>query len=148
MDKIWVLVANGSEARLFEMDDHTKDLSLLDAIDHPESRKKGSELSSDRSGHYQGERTGATHGAFNEPIDPKSYEIERFAMDLAGLLEEGRAGSRYKEVVVVASPHFHGLLNKHLNKQVEKMVSHHIEKDYTHVTEQEMLETLRPYLAA
>ena len=146
MDTVWVLVANGSEARLFEMDSHANNFSLLDAIDHPESRQKGSELSSDRSGHYQGERTGATHGAFNEAIDPKSYEIERFAMDLAGLLDEGRAASRYKELVVVASPHLHGLLNKHLDKQVEKMVSHHIEKDYTHVAEREMLETLRPHL--
>ena len=146
MENIWVLVANGSEARLFEMDAHANNISLLDTIDHPESRKKGSELSSDRPGHFQGENTGATHGAFNEPVDPKSYELERFAMQLSALLEEGRLKNRYKEVVLVASPHFHGQLNKHLHKQVKKMVSHHIEKDYTQVAEGKMLETLRPYL--
>ncbi len=146
MEQTWVLVANSSEARLFEMDKYARKLSLLDAIDHPESRKKDADLSSDRSGHFQGEHSGASHGAFNEATSPKTYEHERFAMELADILDEGRNDNRYGRLVVVSSPRFRGMLNKHLNNQVSKMVWNHVDKDYTQVHERDLLSKLTPHL--
>ena len=82
---------------------------------------------------------GATHGAFNEPIDPKDYEQERFAIELAKELDAGRTANSYKNLIIVASPHFHGMLNKHMNEHVAGMVSKHIEKDYTAETPEGLL---------
>ena len=134
MTNTWLIVANASQATLYETETPPKSLKLLKEFLHPASRAKGNELASDRPGHFHAEARGmegTTHGAFNEPIDPKDYEQERFAIELAKELDAGRTTNSYDNLIIVASPHFHGLLNKHMNEHVAGMVSRHIEKDYT-----------------
>jgi len=143
MHDTWVLVTNGSQARLFETEYQPNNLHLLKEFSHPDSREKGKDLASDRAGHYQGEITGASHGAFIESIDPKSYEIERFAVSLANELDVGRNANSYNSLIIVSSPHFHGLLNKHMNQHVASLVDKHIEKDYTALKEAELLDKIR-----
>ena len=144
MKNTWILVANGSEARLFESEFRPKTLNLLQEVTHPESREKGIELASDKSGHYQGDAaTGAsTQGSFSEPTDPKEYEMDRFAGELVQILEAGRTANSYQHLIVASSPKFHGLLNKQMNGHLAKLVEKHINKDYTSCTEKELLERL------
>lgn len=145
MPNTWLIVANASQATLYETESHPSTLKLLKEFIHPASRAKGSDLASDRPGHFQAEARGmegTTHGSFNEPIDPKEYEQERFAIELARELDAGRTANRYKNLIIVASPHFHGVLNKHMNEHVAGMVSRHVEKDYTAETPEGLLERL------
>ena len=142
----WLLVGNASRARLFETQARPKTLTLLKEYLHPPSREKGEDLASDRPGHFQAEAQGmegTTHGAFNEPTSPKEFEHERFAIELAKELNEGRNQNKYSNLIVVASPHFHGLLNQHMNSHVAKMVSTHLNKDYTDLDEAALIERLR-----
>lgn len=145
MQNSWVLVANGSQARLFDMDGPRKSMTLVKEYAHPESRMKNEQLSSDRSGHFMSGGTQGS-GSFNEAIDPKSYEIERFAMELTKSLDEGRAANKFGKVVLVASPHFLGLLKQTMSEQLGKTVSHTIQKDYTAVTDRDMLEQIKTHL--
>ena len=148
MADTWVLVANASQARLYKTEERPKTLSLIKELLHPASRVKGENLASDRPGHFQGEAVGmegTTHGAFNEPTDPKQYEHERFARELASELDSGRTNHAFDKLVIIASPHFHGLINKQLNGHLEKMVVNHIQKDYTELDEKALLEKLRPF---
>lgn len=144
MKNTWLLVANGSEARLFETEFRPKELHLLQEFSHPESREKGAELSSDKSGHYQGDAgTGAsTQGAFNESSDPKEYEMERFAGMLMKQLEAGRNANSFQHLIVASSPKFHGLLNKKMNSHISRLVDKHINKDLTSFREDELLARL------
>jgi protein required for attachment to host cells len=144
MKNTWLLVANGSEARLFETEFRPKALSLLREFSHPESREKGTELASDKFGHFQGDAgTGAsTQGSFNEMTDPKEYEMERFAGELVQALEDGRTANSYQHLFIASSPKFHGLLNKKMNSNLSKMVDKHINKDLTSLKEDELLERL------
>ena len=145
MDTTWLIVANASQATLYETETPPKTLRLIKEFLHPASRSKGSELASDRAGHFKAEARGmegTTHGAFNEPIDPKDYEQERFAIELAKELDAGRTTNSYNNLIIVASPHFHGLLNKHMNEHVAELVSRHIEKDYTTETAEGLLSKL------
>lgn len=142
----WVLIANGSEARLYSMEKLSHRLTLLRNFVHTESRQKDERLASDRFGHFEGTTTGMAHGSFEEPSDPKEFEMERFAQELAAVLEEGRTDHQYIDLVIAASPRFHGILNKHLNEHVLRMVTTHIEKDYTKVPEHKLANTLSPYL--
>ncbi len=142
MANTWLIVANASQATIYETEKNPKTLKLIKEYLHPASRAKGSELASDRPGHFQQEargREGTTHGAFNEQINPKDYEHERFAIELAKDLDAGRTANDYDDLIIIASPHFHGLLNKHLNEQVAGMVSRHIDKDYTAETTEGLL---------
>lgn len=142
MNNTWVLVANGSEARIYATEMAIKTLTLIKEFNHPESRQKGAELASDRSGHFNGETMGTAHGAFTEATDPKSYEMERFAMELADKLNDGRNRHQYKNLIIVSSPRFHGLLNKQINPQVSKLVGRHVEKDFTALPPKELLRKL------
>ncbi len=142
MANTWLVVANASQATVYETEAKPKTLKLLKEYHHPASRAKGSDLASDRPGHFQQEARGmegTTHGAFNEPINPKDYEHERFAIELAKELDAGRNANLFNDLIIVASPHFHGLLNKHMNGQVAEMVSRHIDKDYTAETAEGLL---------
>lgn len=138
----WVLVANGSEARLFEKKNDPELLSLIKEFNHQESRDKGQDLASDRPGHFNGEISKAAHGSFAEATSPKQYEVERFAKILTDELDAARNKNRYNKLIVVSSPHFHGLLNGHMNEHVAKMVDQHIEKDYTDLKVEELLEKI------
>lgn len=145
MQNSWVLVANGSQARIFNLDGPQKSITLVKEFTHPESRMKTDKLSSDRQGHYM---SGATQGSgsFQEATDPKTYELERFAMELAKSLDDGRAANKFDKVVLVASPHFLGLIKQNLSEQMSKAVSHTIQKDYTAVNERDMLNQLKSYM--
>lgn len=145
MKNTWLLIANGSEARLFETEYRPKSLSLIQEFSHPESRDKGGELASDKAGHYQGDSAGgtaATHGAFSEATDPKSYEMERFAGELAKTLDAGRSSNSFQHLIVAASPRFHGLLNKKMTGHTSRMVDKHINKDLTSLKESELLQRI------
>ncbi|MCW8917678.1 MAG: host attachment protein [Gammaproteobacteria bacterium] len=144
MKNTWLLIANGSEARLFETEFRPKSLTLLQEFHHPEAREKGGELASDRSGRYQGDfgTGGASHGAFNEATDPKEYEMERFAGELVQALETGRTANSYQHLVIASSPKFHGLLNKQMGAHLSNLIDKHINKDYTSLNERELLERL------
>lgn len=144
MNNTWVLVANASEARLFNL--VKSDLEPLESFSHDASRMKGEELASDRPGAYQSDINREGHGSYAEPTDPKEYEKDRFARELAGFLNKARSENKFNKLVIVASPHFHGLVNTHLEHESSQKVSHHIEKDYTQVEDREMLDTLLPYL--
>lgn len=137
----WVLVANAGEARLFGAENINQSLHCLKEFNHPESREKSSDLTSDRPGHYQSKGTG--HGSFAEHTDPKDYEAERFASELADVLEKGRTANEYKKLVLVAAPHFHGLLNTHMNEHTRELVVNNIQKDFTAIETHELPKRLK-----
>lgn len=141
METTWILVANSSEARLFSFgNDGFKRIS---EFSHPQSRAKGQTLTTDRPGHYQSTNIGTAHGAYAETTDPKEYESEQFARELVQQLEHGRTTNQFGRLILVAPPHFHGMLNKHINGRLGKMINGHVDKDYTKVTDDNMLESLQ-----
>jgi protein required for attachment to host cells len=129
MDNTWVLVANASEARLFATERLGDDMSPLKDFAHPESRAKGVTLASDRPGSSQGR--GSSMGTRGDSEDPKSFEAERFAGELANELDKGRTANAYRRLVLVATPHFQGLLKTHMNDHTRDMVANNINKDFT-----------------
>ena len=145
MSSTWLLVANGSEARLFETEKRPKTLKLIKNFEHEESREKGSDLITDRSGMYQGDTTngrGAIQGSMAESTDPKTHEMERFAGELVDALDKGRTTNKFNNLIIVSSPKFHGLLNRKMNHHLESLVGRHVNKDLTSCREPELLKRL------
>ena len=54
MSITWILVANASAAHLYANHGPKKGLKKLKEFEHTASRDKGSDLASDRPGHYNG----------------------------------------------------------------------------------------------
>lgn len=144
MSITWVLVANSSSANLYINNGPHKGLQLTKQFTHPESRESASELVSDRPGHDQAH--GGGHGSFTPATSPKQHEAEQFALQLAHELEHGRATNLYSRLILIASPHFIGILNHRLDEHVRKLVTETIEKDYTQATEKELAGHLEHYL--
>ena len=140
MSNTWVLVANAVEAKLYSTDALGAEMSHLREFGHPESREKGSALASDKPGKVQSGRGG--HG-MGDTTAPKDFEAERFAKELAQALDDGRATNAYQHLVLVAAPHFHGLLNSQLDKKTHAMVVTNINKDYTSCNERDLLTRLK-----
>lgn len=147
MENTWVLVANGSEARVFNLTKRSEGLKLVSEHLHPASRMKGDQLASDRPGTYMGDSNSMGSGSgYEEATSPKDYEIDRFAHELADILNSGRTANSYARLAVVAPSAFRGLLNKHMHDQVKKLIAYQIDKDYTKVNERDLLAQLEPHL--
>ncbi|HUW51506.1 MAG TPA: host attachment protein [Sulfuricella sp.] len=136
MATTWILVANASEAKIYANKGSSKGLEEIAAFDHPDSRKKNSDLVSDRSGHMQSAGNG--HGARQPATAPKQHEHETFARRLAQHIEQGRTGNSYQRLIVAAEPRFRGLLNSQLSVQVRNLISGSLGKDYTKATSKEL----------
>lgn len=132
MSTTWIMVANASHAKLFSNKGPNKGLELIKELEHPESREKAAELVSDRIGNYAGS------GSYAQPTDPREHEAERFALQIAQELEQGRVNNAYEKLVVVTSAHFMGLLNNRISQQVKNRISESINKDYTHLPVKEL----------
>lgn len=129
MDNNWVLVANASEAHLYKADRLGGEMSILKDYFHPESQAKGATLVSDRPGKSQGR--GFTMATWGDPESPKHHEAERFANELANELDKARKENAYRRLILVAAPHFQGLLKAHLNDHTSALVTNNINKDFT-----------------
>jgi len=128
---IWILLANSAEAKVLATDNlRVGELKLLREFIHPESRKKISELMTDKPGHYKTDTN--AHSAYSKS-NPKDVEVEHFALQLAHELKAGLDHNLFKKIIIIAPAHFYGVLKKHFD------VPHHIEevhilKDYTKYT--------------
>ena len=144
MTTSWILVANASEAHLYEsprlklLHGHTP-LTHLAEFAHPESRSKGLHLVTDKLGH-------SGHGTFVETSEPKSHEAMQFARLLIAELEKGRVNHCFQDLIIVAPPKFHGLLNKCLQAPLQHLLSVDVDKDYTQADEQQLRNYLQDYL--
>lgn len=115
-----------TQAKVYLSDSISKEFNLHDTLLHPESRMKGSNIASDRPGHYKSRADG--HGAFVERSDPKDYKADRFANEISHYVKDAHNKNKYRELIIAASPPFHGLIKKHLEKGVEESVVNILKK--------------------
>lgn len=144
MTNYWILIANASQAKIYTASKLQGDWQLVKELNHEESREKDEELVSDKLGNFPNISRGSS--SFIEPTDPKVFEEERFAHQLAEELNSGRTHNLYQKLILVAAPRFHGMLNKHCNQHVLGLVAKNVEKDYAQFSEYELLKHLREQL--
>lgn len=144
MKNTWAIIANSATARIYQIHDHGKQLELVKELEHPESRLRINELVSDHPGRYVASNANA--GTYAEPTNPKEVVAEQFAHQLAKELEAAHVNNQYDHLLIYATPHFHGLLNKQLNKTIHQL-SKNIQKDYTAVPAHELPEIIKRDLA-
>jgi len=124
--RIWILVTDVSRARLFAQEGRHVD-EVGDFI-HAEGSLPVRALVSDQQG-----RRGT--GLFDRPglsqsTDPKEVEAWKFAQKLAGMLKHGLDVNEYDSLILVAPPHFLGILRKTLDHQVAKRLTTSLDKNF------------------
>lgn len=139
---IWVVIADSNHCCIYSYQRTPALLNLVKEMVHPEIRQKTSEfLTSDKPGHYKA-KDGA-HGAFMPPTDPKEVAMNKFAKEISEFLDSSRKKQSYDKIIFIAAPRVNGLIYNQLNQNVTHLITNNINKDYMHMSDNELLAYLR-----
>ena len=141
MSHTWFLVAESSQAKLYEVEKRTAPFVEVEAFDHPEGRLHERDLVSDRPG-SDGGSVGQGRRMIDNQVSAREQEAIRFASTLAARMDAARIAGKLEQLVLVAPPAFLGLLRDKLSKDVMARVSRQIDKNLV----QQPPEVLREYL--
>ncbi len=136
--KNWLVVANAARARVFEDAAEGEPLRTVADLVHTQSRQKGAELATDRPGHVEGQGHGLGSASYVPRTDAREREHDRFAREVAALLNHGIADGSCAALVLVASNPFLGQLKSHLGAQAAKAVLRTVASDYTMLPDDEI----------
>jgi len=142
MNTVWVLVCDASRGRLFEVRDQDPNWVTVDTFDHAESRSKTSDLVGDHLGQRSSEGSSVHHGALAPASSPKETQKAHFGLSLATMLDQAVRSRRFTRWVLVAPPHFVGVLKNMLTPEVTKHLLTTVGKDLTHLGAHELGERL------
>jgi len=153
MDVTWIVSANASRARIFSQVRHSDPLQEIEDMVDEAVRLRTEDTESDKLGPTSAAKSQHNAGApapnkaFQPAQTPAQHETELFARSVAGFLLQGHQEGRFKKLILVASPHFLGVLRKLLDPGLEPLVQLEINKDYTHISAEELREQIRAHQA-
>lgn len=128
----WVLVANGTRARLLEIAGENAEPTELKGEALSWEHKKAQDIVSDRPGRTH-DRFGPARHAVEPHSDPERQFARQFAEKIAGHLDEALHGGRYQRLVLIAAPALLGDLRQVLPEPVRQHVHGEHAKDFTHL---------------
>ena len=122
MSKHWIVVADQSKARIFTVDDPRGELHELEQLGHPAGRDQAQTLGSDRPGRSF-DSSGQGRHAMGTAVEPKEQEAIRFAKQVGDHLQAACHAGRCNRLLLVAGPHFIGLLKEQLGSLADVTVT-------------------------
>ena len=141
MDNIWILVADSSQARIFNAETRSSQLNEMQTFSHPEGRQHEQNLSSDLPGR-QADKSSPSHHGLSDRTDLKKHEAIGFSKQIALHLDESRKNQDYNQLIIVAAPSFLGLLREQLSSATSKLITLELDKNLG----KESAESIRQHL--
>jgi len=143
MNMVWVLVCDAARGRLFEVKDGDAVWHLVETFKHQESRIKSSDLASDHVGRSSSKGASVHHNALAPASTPKEVEQSHFGHELGVMLDRALRAKRFRRWVLVAPPHFLGMLKKELTPELLENLMTTVDKDLSHEELPALVEHLR-----
>jgi protein required for attachment to host cells len=128
--KTWVVVASAARARLFDVAGRQEPWKEIVDLVNADDRLLRQDFTSDKPGRAINTARGQHH-TMEPTVDPKERAAGLFARDLAKRLEAGLHEKRFERLIVVAPPHFLGLLRQQMGDALAGVVEHEVHKDLT-----------------
>jgi protein required for attachment to host cells len=141
---ISVFNTNSNTCRIYQYIKKPTELTFLKKLQSNAAKLKTSELEADRPGHYQKGET--SRGAYSPHMDGHDVAVDNFAREISEELESGRVNAIYKKIVIITPPKMFGILSKHINKNVERLIIKDIQSDMIHLKDHELLDYLKEQL--
>lgn len=140
-EKIWIVAADASRARIFTTSNSRRPLQELEDMLHPEGRAHGRDIDVDEPGlvyesHGQGRHTTET--------TRKDEEANAFARRICERLKRARLDGECEKLYLVAPPQFLGVLRDNLDRPTQGVVAGEITKDVVTADPERVREVL-PY---
>jgi protein required for attachment to host cells len=142
MTTTWILTANRSSASLFESDWPGKSMRRIQDIPHPQGRIQNSDVDTDKPGRSF-TSFGKSRHAMSTEQEPTEHIAQQFALDLAELLNKGRAAHAYDKLVLMAEPKFLGILRAALDANTAALVIQTVNKELPDVKEEDLAKYLK-----
>ena len=137
----WIVVCDRTRARIFNsIWPHEQPWNEVGDLVHPEARQHERDTISDGPGTFAG-ASGARH-AGDQKTDFRHRTAEEFARQVVDHLEQHRLRDNFGEVVVIAPAVFLGVLRETYAAPLARMVRREIDKEYVHLTSDELQERL------
>ncbi|GMW05597.1 MAG: host attachment protein [Gammaproteobacteria bacterium] len=128
MTEVWVLVADGSEARIYAGRHRRAELELVETLSHEASRLHPRELLADAPGRIH-DRFGPGGHSVNAGEQMRAEERQRFAREITALLAEAQRQKKFGGLVVMAAPAFLGVLRESFSKPLAAAIIAEVPKD-------------------
>ncbi len=128
MPKTWVVVAESSRAKIFELDKRNLPLKELEGFAHTPSRSHEQDLTSDLPGRSQDSHGHGSH-KMSTQTSVKEHESIEFAKTIGGHLDSARTSGKFDKLIIMSPPSFLGHLRKQLSAETKKHVHTEIDKN-------------------
>lgn len=133
----WYVVANRTEAVIYQ-DGSDHQFRFVQRLSNVEGKETESQLASDKPGKGSSSAgNGTIHHALGRN-NKHETAAKKFAGQIVHALEVGKKESRYTDLVLVAEPHFLGLLRQSLPRAVQSVVSHEVGREYRQGSDAEL----------
>jgi len=123
MSKTWVVVAESSRAKIFELEKRNAPLKEIQGLAHTPSRLHQKELTSDLPG-----RTPGRHKLIQQTTTKENASNE-FARNIRNHLNSARNKGEFNKLIIMSPPSFLGRLRKQLGSAINKCVISEIDKN-------------------
>jgi protein required for attachment to host cells len=129
---IWILIADGAQARVLEYQGPGGGLALVEGMVFSQEPLDNKDIMSDRPGRsFSSAGTGRSAMAY--PTDPVQHREAAFMAEMADMLEAALQEGAYDELILAAAPRALGDLRKALPASVQKCVTAELDKDLTNI---------------
>lgn len=128
MKKTWVVVADSSRAKIYQIDGARGPLEEVEALVHPEARVHDQQLTSDLPGRTF-DSNGQGRHAMEPPTTPKENEAMVFAREVCNRVKAARVSGEAESFIIAAAPSFLGLIRNTLDAATKARVTMEIDKN-------------------
>lgn len=136
-NRILFVVASRTEA-VFYKEDLLHHFQFVNRLENPRGRKSENELSSDRPGRGISSASSTFHHALDRTWNKHETVAKKFSKKISKYLVQGAQENRFDEIVLVAEPHFLGLLREEIPPSVRSMIKHTINRELARGSDQEL----------
>lgn len=140
-----IVIADQTEARFLDVSsrhalaDPATELTLAERLTDPSARLHDRDFKSDAPGRAfeptplrDGRRGATAHHGVGEDRSPRAHEAELFARRIIASLEGAQRRAAFDQLVLVAEPHFLGLLRHFLSPPLRAALIAEVHKDLGH----------------
>lgn len=123
----WILIADGTQARVLEHAGPGKGLVTVKGLDWSIPPLQSQDINTDGYGR------GPTGGAMSSDNDSSKHREAEFVRSVAEAMEEKARTGAFDRLVIAAAPIALGTLRKAMSDHVRKMVVAELDKDLTNL---------------
>lgn len=131
MQTTWIVAADSSRARIFEVHGQKDHLREIHDFANPAGRASTQQIESDRRGRFFATAEGS-HGegdTYQPRVEAVEHETDLFSKQVSEFLDQACNEHRYDKLCLIAFPKFLGMMRKNLSKETQRLVEDEVSKD-------------------